>query len=139
MVKSMGSLYNRHEQTRFRQRLRTHGTRAELVLWLCLKERQVQGCKFRRQYGIGLFVVDFYCPELKLAIEVDGVSHEDERHQRLDQNRQRLIETLGVHFLRFSDEDVLGDADKVVQVIEAEVDRLRIGTGQTTPVSPPQK
>jgi very-short-patch-repair endonuclease len=137
--KIMGSIYNYTEQTRYRQHLRTHGTRAELVLWLCLKGRQVRNCKFRRQYGIQIFIVDFYCPELKLAIEVDGISHEDEGRRILDENRQRLIESLGVHFLRFTDEEVLGDAEKVLESIEAEIDRLRSLKSSTTPVSPPQK
>ena len=68
----MGIIYNRSEQKSFRQHLRTHGTRGEIVLWLCLKGRQVRGCKFRRQCGIEMYIVDFYCPQLKLAIEVDG-------------------------------------------------------------------
>jgi len=135
----MGSIYNRREQTGFRQHLRNHGTRAELVLWLCLKGRQVRGCKFRRQYGIQMFVVDFYCPELKLAVEVDGMTHDSSEQQKLDQNRQHLIESLGVHFLRFTDEDVLENAENVIEVIEAEIDRLRSLKSSTTPVSPPQK
>lgn len=132
----MGTIYNRAEQKEYRQYLRTHGTRAEIVLWLCLKGRQVRDCKFRRQYGIQMFVVDFYCPELKLAIEVDGATHEDRQHQRQDQNRQDLIESFGVRFLRFSGEDVLGDAEKVVERIEAEIDRLRSVRVPTTPAPP---
>jgi very-short-patch-repair endonuclease len=135
----MGLVYNQSDQKEYRQHLRTHGTRAEIVLWLCLKGRQVRGYKFRRQYGIQMFVVDFYCPELKLAIEVDGVTHEDAWRQKLDRNRQRLIESYGVHVLRFTDEEVLGDADSVVKAIEEEIDRLRGGKERTTPVSPPQE
>ena len=135
----MGIIYNRLEQKGYRQHLRTHGTRAEVVLWLCLKGHQVRGCKFRRQYGIRMFVVDFFCPELNLAIEVDGFTHENARQQQRDANRQRLIESYGVHFLRFTDEEVLTNAEAVVQAIEAEINQLRGALGQTTPVSPPQK
>jgi len=135
----MGIIYNCAEQKEYRQYLRTHGTRAEKVLWLCLKGRQVRGCKFRRQHGIHMFVVDFYCPELKLAMEVDGITHDDDRQQTSDRNRQQPIESYGVHFLRFTDEEVLGDAEKVVETIETEIDRLRDAQRGTTPVSPPQK
>ena len=103
-----------------------------MMLWLCLKGRQVRGSKFRRQYGVQMFVVDFYCPELRLAIEVDGLTHEDTWHQKKDENRQHLIESYGVHFLRFSDEEVLGDVEKVIKTIEAEIDRLR-GNGLLPP------
>jgi very-short-patch-repair endonuclease len=135
----MGIIYNCAEQKEYRQYLRAHSTRAERVLWLCLKGRQVRGCKFRRQHGIHMFVVDFYCPELRLAIEVDGITHDDDRQQASDRNRQRLIESYGVDFLRFSDEEVLENAEKVVETIAAEIDRLRGVKARTTPVSPPQK
>ena len=119
----MGTLFNRSTQKRFRQRLRTRGTRAELVLWLSLRKRQVLGYKFRRQHGVGKYVLDFFCPELLLAIEVDGASHDSEEACLYDAERQREIERTGIRFLRFTNDEVLGNCDAVVKRIEAEIIR----------------
>ena len=66
-------------------------------------------------------MVDFYCPEIKLAIEVDGESHETREAREHDALRQGKIEKEGVNFVRFTDDEILGNADKVVQQIEQEV------------------
>ena len=120
----MGTTFNRKRQTPHRQYLRTHGTRAELVLWLNLKGSQMLGYKFRRQYGIDRYIVDFYCPELSLAIELDGASHASSEAQTLDRRRQAEIEQHGIQFLRFSDDEVLGDITQVLSAIEAEIRRI---------------
>ena len=142
----MGTTFNRTYQTRFRQHLRTHSTRAEIVLWMNLKGRQILGCKFRRQHGVGRYVLDFYCPQLRLAIEIDGASHDDSPAKRRDARRQREIERHGILFVRFTDDEVLGNVESAVRAIEAEVGRvtrLREGAGlrtgpATTPRSPPR-
>ena len=117
----MGTLFNRPEQKSFRQYLRTHCTRAEQVLWLSLKHRQVLGCKFRRQHGVGKYVLDFFCPELLLAIEVDGASHESREKRAHDEQRQAEMEQKGIRFLRFTDDQVLSNCDEVVKAIETEI------------------
>jgi len=99
-------------------------TLAEKTLWYSLKGKQVLGYKFRRQHGIKTYIVDFYCPELKLAIEADGESHNTEKAKRSDQLRQRQIEKEGVRFLRFTDDEIMGNVDKVVNRIELEVKLL---------------
>jgi very-short-patch-repair endonuclease len=71
----MAELYNRTSEKNKRQLLRNNMTQAETKLWSQLKEKQIEGCKFRRQYSVAQFVIDFYSPEMKLAIEVDGDSH----------------------------------------------------------------
>ncbi len=73
----MGRIFNRKSQTGRRRHLRKEAPKAERLLWWRLRGRQVHGLKFRRQYGIGRYVVDFYCVEARLAIEVDGESHFD--------------------------------------------------------------
>ena len=65
--------YNLSEQKEFRRDLRKGMTSAEVVLWKMLSGRRLEGLKFRRQFGVGPYVLDFYCPELRLAIELDGV------------------------------------------------------------------
>jgi len=129
----MGTTYNRKGQKGKRQYLRTNTTLAEKILWYSLKGRQLDGYKFRRQHGIGQYVVDFYCPELKLAIEADGDSHEGDEARRRDALRQRRIEREGVHFLRFTDDEIMSNADKVVRRIEEEVLLLEERKEATTP------
>ncbi len=83
------------------------------------------GFKFRRQFGVRRYILDFYCPELRLAIEVDGPSHESDEARRYDEKRQAEIERLGIRFLRFTNDEVLGNVQTVVGAIEAEVRRIR--------------
>jgi very-short-patch-repair endonuclease len=89
----MGTTYNRKRQKGKRQYLRTHMTLAEKTLWHLLKGRQLLGYKFRRQHGITDYVVDFYCPELKLVIEADGESHNSSEATAADRKeRDALLE-----------------------------------------------
>jgi very-short-patch-repair endonuclease len=83
--------------------LRKNSTLSEVLLWLKIKGK-VMGVEFHRQVPIDNFIVDFYCHELMLAIEIDGSSHDDK--QDYDQNRQFILENLGVKFIRFRDIDV---------------------------------
>jgi very-short-patch-repair endonuclease len=121
----MGTLYNRKEQKPWRQYLRTHSTRAEIVLWYNLKGRQMLGYKFRRQHGVGQYVLDFYCPELRLALEIDGESHDSIEARVHDEARQRSIEEHSIQFLRFRDEEVLGNINGVLKRIAEEIVKLR--------------
>lgn len=92
-------------------------TQAEIILWSGLKNRQVKGFKFRRQYSIDSYVVDFYCAQVKLAVEVDGGSHFTEEAIEYDEDRQRNIEQLGIQFLRFTNTDVKTNLDEVIKEI----------------------
>jgi very-short-patch-repair endonuclease len=118
----MGNVYNRPEQKEYRRELRKLQSRAEKMLWRRIRDRQIKGCKFRRQHGIEKYIVDFYCPEFMLAIEIDGPHHLEQ--VEADQIRQRRIESHGVRFLRFTDEDVIKNYPKVLEVISKEIDRL---------------
>ena len=131
----MKKIFNLKRQKEKRQYLRTHMTKAEITLWHNLKAKQLLGHKFRRQHGIDEYVVDFYCPELKLAIELDGESHISEDAKLNDLSRQQHIERYGVRFLRFTDDEVLGNPDRVVKTIEDVV----TGLSSTTPSSPPPR
>ncbi len=71
----MTKAYNRTEEKTKRRMLRRSMPRPEAILWARLRDRQLGGQKFRRQYSVGNFVIDFFCPELKLAVEIDGESH----------------------------------------------------------------
>ena len=81
-----------------------------------------------RQYGVDQYVIDFYCAELKLAIEVDGDDHfVNQEKINYDKNRQRYIERYGIKFLRYTDDEVYGNINKVVEKIEREVEVLQGG------------
>jgi very-short-patch-repair endonuclease len=71
---------------------------SEKLLWEKLRRRQVLGFRFRRQYSVGGYIIDFYCPELRLAIEVDGDSLFQKGSQGKDHRRQMQVEALGIHF-----------------------------------------
>jgi very-short-patch-repair endonuclease len=83
--------------------LRKNSTLSEVLLWLKIKGK-VMGVEFHRQVPIDNFIVDFYCHELMLAIEIDGSSHDEK--QDYDQNRQQILENHGIRFIRFRDIDV---------------------------------
>ena len=100
--------------------LRKQPTRSERMLWNALRDRNLNGYKFRRQHPIGPFVLDFYCDEYRLAVEVDGRIHELTREA--DLQRQQTLESLGVRFLRVSAEQVERDLDTVRDSILSALD-----------------
>ncbi len=97
--------------------LRRHGTKSEALLWNLLKGHQRQGFDFHRQRPIDHFIVDFFCSELMLAIEIDGITHNEKIQQ--DKTRQLRLESLGVSFLRFLDADVRNNIEGVILAIDA--------------------
>jgi len=97
--------------------LRKNMTFGEVLLWQKLRGRQL-GYQFHRQIPISEYIVDFYCHELFLAIEVDGSSHDHPEVAVSDLERQSEIEALGIHFLRFGEKEVRDDVDSVVDVVE---------------------
>jgi len=97
--------------------LRKNMPKAEVILWSKLKGKGLDNYKFRRQYSVGKFVIDLYCPKLKLAIEVDGDSHYVEGAKERDRERQIIIETFGITFLRFNNREVHKNIDSVLNKI----------------------
>jgi very-short-patch-repair endonuclease len=97
--------------------LRREMTQAESELWKEIRSRKLEGIKFRRQHPIGQFIVDFYCSEKNLVIEIDGDIHEDELIKEYDQNRSFELEKLGLKVIRFNNSEVLGNLNEVLQEI----------------------
>ena len=83
------------------------------------------GFKFRRQYGIDAFVVDFYCPKVRLAIEIDGVIHSSREVKLYDKERQQHLEQFEISFLRFSNIEVMENVETVLKVIEEKLKELK--------------
>lgn len=113
----MTKIYNKSSEKEKRRTLRLNMPKSEILLWAKIRGRQVKGYKFRRQYSVGRYVIDFYCPGAKLAIEVDGDSHFQEGAEKYDKERQQYMESCGIRFLRFTNLDVQENMDEVLDVI----------------------
>jgi very-short-patch-repair endonuclease len=120
----MGKIFNRPNENEKRKKLRREMTKAETLLWIRIKDKQICGCKFRRQYSIASYIVDFYCTKVKLAIELDGQTHLTDEEIAYDKHRQQVIETLGIQFLRFWNDEVYDDLFNVLEKIKAKVKEL---------------
>ncbi|MDO8664615.1 MAG: endonuclease domain-containing protein [Candidatus Liptonbacteria bacterium] len=114
-------LYQKH-LTAYARKLRKGGILSEVLLWQELKNDKL-GYRFLRQKPINKFIVDFYCPSLKLAIEIDGASSHDNKMEK-DESRQKALELLGVKVARFTDTEVRQNLNSVVENIKSEILRL---------------
>lgn len=99
------------------EQLRKHQTEPERILWEELKNKKLNGFKFRRQHPVSRFVVDFYCHNAKLVIELDGDVHKKPEVKENDLNRQMELEEFGLKVIRFSNNEVLMDKEKVLDTI----------------------
>ena len=105
------------------RRLRRRSSKAETKLWRRLRDRSLLGAKFRRQYPIGPYVVDFYCHVARLVVELDGGGHAQEAQKPRDVQRAADIQRLGVRVLRFWNGEVLSNVEGVLQRISAALER----------------
>ena len=118
---SVALLSNLQKYKSLRRKLRHHMSAAEKRLWCSIRKRQVCGVKFRRQYGFGRYVVDFYAPMIKLAIEIDGDTHCSSKEREHDYQRQAWLERLGIQVVRFTNQEVQYDLERVLIVIENKI------------------
>lgn len=101
-----------------RRRLRKSMTQAEHMIWARVRNNQL-GNRFLRQYSIGEYIIDFYCPRLRLAIEIDGKQHTETDKKLYDQARDMYLKNLGINVLRFWNDEVLRDLDNVILKISS--------------------
>lgn len=104
--------------TALARKLRNESTETEIFLWLKLKGKQMYGYDFNRQKPIDNYILDFFCYELSLGIEVDGYSHEIVEVHNKDIIKEKRMNELGITILRFSDFEVLKDIENVIRAIE---------------------
>ena len=120
----------------FSRDLRSHSTLSEILLWQKIRASQFRGYAFNRQKPPGNYIVDFYCLKLDLVIEVDGNSHFFEESVVEDQERQKVIERMGVNFLRFSDLEVKRSMPIVLEEIGYFIDDFERKIPKNPPLSP---
>ena len=111
-------ILNAHGQKLLRKKLRKSATAAEAVLWKHLQGRQLLDKKFRRQQGIGRYIVDFYCPECRLIVELDGAGHYSITIDEYEGQRTNYLEGLGMKIIRFENKDLLENLDAVLETIK---------------------
>ena len=124
----MPGLHNREYLTQIRKHLRNNSTAAEATLWKILKKRQVGGYKFRRQHSIGKYVVDFYCPELQLVLELDGEPHANLVNNATDSDRDEFIESNGITVFRYENRWVYEYPEVIIQEILEFGEKKKLGT-----------
>jgi very-short-patch-repair endonuclease len=110
--------YHTRSNKKFRKLLRNSLTAAEAVLWNSLKGRQLVGKKFRRQASIGRYIVDFYCPECRLVIELDGARHFSITIDEYEAERTRYLEAEGLKVIRFENRELYENLEGVLETIK---------------------
>ena len=114
----MTQLYNREETKEYRKQLRSNMLLAERLLWSRIKNKQLNNLKFRRQYSIGKYIIDFYCVEKGLVIELDGDSHyASELSREQDQKRDKYLKSVGVRIIRFTNDEIYNNLESVLEKI----------------------
>ncbi|WP_275423383.1 endonuclease domain-containing protein [Geomonas subterranea] len=118
--------------------LRQHMTDAEQLLWYCLRRKQLSGFRFRRQHPIEKYVLDFYCPEARLAVELDGGQHNQTKNALRDRGRSDFLETQGVCVLRVWNHEVFANLEGVLErIYEVLQQRAGVHYGRNDNLPPP--
>jgi very-short-patch-repair endonuclease len=110
--------YNKTTEKAKRKKLRQHQTNSSEFVWRFLRHRQLLGFKFRRQYSVDKYIIDFYCSEIKFAIELDGGSHNLLEIKMRDIERQKYLEGFGINFIRIKDNELFSNPNKAFRKIE---------------------
>ena len=111
----MTKLFNTNKTLKFRRKLRVEQTDAEKKLWYYLRNHGFFELKFFRQYGVGPYIIDFYCPKKKIAIEIDGGQHIQDKIR--DDERTAYLNRKGINVMRFWNHHILKDIDPVLERI----------------------
>ena len=111
-------IHNKKYLEPFRKKLRKSLTPAEAFLWRHIQNRKLEGRKFRRQHSIENYIADFYCPEEKLVIELDGQGHFNEVARNFDRVRTETLNNLGIEVIRFENKIVFENLDLVLKEIK---------------------
>lgn len=110
-------LHNKPELLKYRKALRNKSTSAEATLWKCLQKRQLGGFKFRRQHSVGNYILDFYCPDKRIAIELDGARHFTPEGRKKDNKRDLNLKAQNISVLRFENKLIFENQSMVLDAI----------------------
>ena len=116
---------NKKELIKFRKTLRNNLTPAEATLWKHIKNKQIYNIQWRRQFSVGPYILDFYCPKAKLAIELDGKEHYTIEGDKYDCGRDIFISSKGIKILRYENKEIWESIEQVIEEINKEL-QLRI-------------
>lgn len=108
-----------------RRELRSNQTEFEKILWNSIRGRKLNGFKFHRQYSIGPYIVDFYCPFIRLAIEIDGEHHTKTDIYYYDKERSEYLKSAGIQVVRFMNNEIIDNVDQVLDKICIEINRIK--------------
>ena len=114
---------NKKELKIFRKTLRNNLTPAEATLWKHIKNKQIYNVQWRRQFSVGPYILDFYCPKAKLAIELDGKEHYTIVGDKYDCERDIFISSKGIKILRYENKDIWESIEQVIEEINKELQR----------------
>ena len=121
----MTEIFNRSREREQRRELRRRQTETEEILWEILRDRKLGGYKFKRQYSVERFIIDFYCSEVRFAVELDGSVHDEKSQKAYDEARQEYIEEFGIEFLRIWNNEVELDVEGVKRKILEAIENLK--------------
>ena len=116
-------LYNKPEKKLARKYLRNNSTKAEQLLWEELKNKKFHSIKFRRQYSVGRYILDFYSIQLRLGVELDGKVHEDKDAIDYDSKRTEYLSLRKIKVIRFTNNDIYSSISEVLNVIKNEIEK----------------
>jgi very-short-patch-repair endonuclease len=111
-------IYNNKGVKSLRKELRNNSTPAESAMWELLRAGRLDGTKWRRQYSIGKYIVDFYCPKARLCVELDGDTHFTMQGDLYDLERTEYINSLGISILRFENREIWDNPERVLLTIK---------------------
>ncbi|MCH2188666.1 endonuclease domain-containing protein [Candidatus Gracilibacteria bacterium] len=103
--------YNSSKLTQLRRSLRNNQTKPEQYLWEKLKNKQFHGIKFRRQYSLGRYILDFYAPEYKIGVEIDGENHFEKHQKEYDDIRTEFLASAGIKIIRYTNNEVMNNRE----------------------------
>jgi very-short-patch-repair endonuclease len=129
-------IFNTAKSKSRRKKLRAGATFTEQRIWFELRGKRMQGYKFRRQFGIGKYIVDFYASQLNLVIEIDGDTHAGARAEQYDRCRTEYLNSLGIECIRFTNHEVMQNFDGVLVTIWNKIEKIKAGWTNPSQPSP---
>ena len=117
-------IYNNKTLKERRQELRNNQTEAEKVLWKYISKNKISGLRFLRQYSAGPYILDFYCPKIRLGIELDGNIHKEKENKIYDKDREKYLKSLDIKVIRFWDNEIFEHLKEVLDKLHNKIKQL---------------